>query len=121
MGHSGDFRENDIFVLDRGFRDAIFLLEYCNYRVYKPESLDEGASQLVFSQANKSRKVTLCRLVVQVVNGRFKRDFKLFRQRYFNTAATHLMVDFRIAGALINKFHPVLQDSPKVENIIQRA
>lgn len=55
------FKENDIFVLDRGFRDAIPLLENCNYRVFKPESVDEGASQLTFSQANKSRKVTLCR------------------------------------------------------------
>lgn len=31
------------------------------------------------------------------------------------------MVDFRIAGALLNKFHPVLTDSPNAENIIQRA
>ncbi|KAJ8708905.1 hypothetical protein PYW07_013509 [Mythimna separata] len=115
------FRPNDIFVLDRGFRDAVPLLENCNYRVYKPESLDDGESQLTFSQANKSRKVTLCRWVVEVVNGRFKRDFKLFRQRYFNIASKHLMVDFRIAGALLNKFHPVLRDSPNAENIIQRA
>lgn len=115
------FRENDVIVLDRGFRDAIPLLESLNYRVYKPESLDEGARQLTFSQANRSRKVTLCRWVVEVVNGRFKRDFKLFRQRYFNNASKHLMVDFRIAGALLNKFHPVLTDSPNAENIIQRA
>lgn len=107
MDSSGDF-----------FRDAIPLLENCNYRVFKPESVDEGASQLTFSQANKSRKVTLCRWVVEVVNGRFKRDFKLFRQRYFNNASTHLMVDFRIAGALLNKFHPVIRDSSNTEHII---
>ncbi|XP_045449482.1 uncharacterized protein LOC123658044 [Melitaea cinxia] len=115
------FRQNDVIVLDKGFRDAIPLLENCDYRVYKPESLDEGASQLTFSQANKSRKVTLCRWVVEIVNGRFKRDFKLFRHRYLNKASTHLMVDFRIAGALLNKFHPVLVDSPNADNIIQRA
>ncbi|KAF9806457.1 hypothetical protein SFRURICE_001252, partial [Spodoptera frugiperda] len=61
-----DFVPNNI---DSGFRDAIPLLENCNYRIFKPESLDEGASQLTFSQANKSRKVTLCRWVVEVVNG----------------------------------------------------
>lgn len=58
---------------------------------------------------------------MKVVNGRFKRDFKLFRQRYFNNASTHLMVDFRIAGALLNKFHPVIRDSSNTEHIIQRA
>lgn len=79
------------FLFQIGFRDAIPLLENCNYRIFKPESLDEGASQLTFSLANKSRKVTLCRWVVEVVNGRFKRDFKLFRQRYFNNASTHLI------------------------------
>uniref|UniRef100_A0A2H1WGN0 SFRICE_038712 n=1 Tax=Spodoptera frugiperda TaxID=7108 RepID=A0A2H1WGN0_SPOFR len=45
-------------VTNSGFRDAIPLLENCNYRIFKPESLDEGASQLTFSQANKSRKAT---------------------------------------------------------------
>lgn len=40
------FRQNDIFILDRRFRDAIPLLESCNYKVFKPESLDEGQSQL---------------------------------------------------------------------------
>lgn len=38
------FRENDIIVLDKDFRDAIPLLEIRNYRMYKPESLDEGTN-----------------------------------------------------------------------------
>lgn len=114
------FKDNDIFILDCGFRDAIPLLER-NYKVYKPESLDQGHSQLTYVQANKSRRVTLCRWVVEIVNGRFKRDFKLFRQRFFNRAANHLMVDFKIAAAILNKFHPVLVDNSNCNLIIQRA
>lgn len=112
------FKANDIFILDRGFRDAITTLESYNYRVYKPETLDEGETQLSYAKANKNRRVTLCRWVVEVVNGRFKRYFKLFRQRYFNQAVPHLMIDFKIAAALLNKYHPVLVDNPQCEQII---
>ncbi|KAH9636341.1 hypothetical protein HF086_003641, partial [Spodoptera exigua] len=76
------FQPNDIFILDRGFRDAIPHLQSIGYQIHKPESLDPGETQLNTEQANKTRKVTLCRWVVEVVNGRFKRDFKLFRQRF---------------------------------------
>lgn len=115
------YREGDVFILDRGFRDAIPLLEACNYNVQKPESLNEGERQLTTIQANTSRLVTLCRWVVEVVNGRFKRDFKLFRQDFFNRAHAHLMSDFKIAASLINRFHPTLQDRPDASLIIERA
>ncbi|XP_035452082.2 uncharacterized protein LOC118277412 [Spodoptera frugiperda] len=115
------FQPNDIFILDRGFRDAIPLLQRLGYQIHKPESLDHGQTQLSTEQANKSRKVTLCRWVVEVVNGRFKRDFKLFRQRFFNLATPHLMEDFKIAAALINKYHVLIEDSPNSDEIIQRV
>ncbi|KAJ8729095.1 hypothetical protein PYW08_000676 [Mythimna loreyi] len=115
------FRANNIFILDRGFRDSIPVLESYGYKVFKPESVDEGETQLTTLQANKSRCVTLCRWVVEVVNGRFKRDFKLFRQNFFNRASLHLMDDFLIAAALINRFHPLIQDRPDAHEIILRA
>lgn len=62
------------------------------------------------------------RRVVEVVNGRIKRDFKLFRQEYFNKAATHLMVDFKVVCALLNKFHPIIEnryDAMEYQNIAQ--
>lgn len=68
-----------------------------------------------------SRCVTLCRWVVEVVNGRFKRDFKLFCQEYLNLAATHLMDDLRICAAIINAFHPVIQNRPDAQIILNRA
>ncbi|XP_028157568.1 uncharacterized protein LOC114350796 [Ostrinia furnacalis] len=115
------FEANDVFILDRGFRDAIPFLDSLGYKVYQPESLEPGETQLSTIKANKSRCVTLCRWVVEVVNGRFKRDFKLFRNDYFNIAATHLMDDFRICASLINAFHPVIVNRPDAEIILNRA
>ncbi|CAH2109185.1 unnamed protein product [Euphydryas editha] len=36
------FQQNDVFIFDRGFRDAIPLLENLGFKVYKPESLGPG-------------------------------------------------------------------------------
>ncbi|CAH2087290.1 unnamed protein product [Euphydryas editha] len=70
------FHRGDAYILDRGFRDALPLLHQCGYRTYMPASLEEDETQLSTSEANKSRSVTICRWVVEIVNGRFKRDFK---------------------------------------------
>lgn len=115
------FRQNDVFILDRGFRDAIGLLTSLGYSIKKPESLDVGERQLSTLKANKSRMVTLCRWVVEVVNGRFKRDFKIFRADYFNCASRNLMTDFKVAAAILNCFHPLITDHPDAEAILTRA
>lgn len=117
------FRQNDIFILDQfsGFRDAIGLLTSLGYSVHKPEGLDRGERQLSTIKANKSRLVTLCRWVVEVVNGRFKRDFKIFRGAYFNLASRNLMTDFKVAAALLNSFHPVITDHLDAQSILNRA
>lgn len=115
------FREGDVFILDRGFRDTTDLLRSLNYNVCKPESLEPGETQLPTLRANKSRHVTMCRWVVEVVNGRFKRDFKIVRNDFSNNAATHVMMDFRIAGAIINAFHVPITDRPDAPLILERA
>ncbi|KAF9797854.1 hypothetical protein SFRURICE_001457 [Spodoptera frugiperda] len=106
---------------NRGFRDAIGLLTSLGYSIKKPESLDVGERQLSTLKANKSRMVTLCRWVVEVVNGRFKRDFKIFRADYFNCASRNLMTDFKVAAAILNCFHPLITDHPDAEAILTRA
>ncbi|KOB71319.1 Vacuolar protein sorting-associated protein 13C [Operophtera brumata] len=67
------FEVNDIFILDRGFRDSIPLV----YVGVMPESKTRGATQLTAIQANKSRMCTICRWPVEIVNGRLKHDFKI--------------------------------------------
>ncbi|CAK1587675.1 unnamed protein product [Parnassius mnemosyne] len=66
------FESGDVFILDRGFRDSLPLLERCGYQVHVPLSPADGESQLTTRDANKSRAVTMCRWVVEVVNGIFK-------------------------------------------------
>lgn len=114
-------RENDVFILDRGFRDAISSLESYGYKAHMPETVLEGNNQLTTAQANKTRCVTMVRWVVEVVNGRFKRDFKVFRQNFFNLATPHLMDDFKIAAAILNKFHPLLEDNTDASVLLELA
>ncbi|KAL0809876.1 hypothetical protein ABMA28_011356 [Loxostege sticticalis] len=113
------FQAGDVFILDRGFRDALPLLNSCDYQVHVPLSPEDGESQLTTSDANKSRAVTLCRWVVEVVNGIFKTAFKIFRQNYFNRASKHLMIDFAVAAALINRFHCRIQDREDAAQILE--
>ncbi|XP_063538105.1 uncharacterized protein LOC134747411 [Cydia strobilella] len=69
--------------------------------------------------ANKSRLVTIVRWVVEVINGRLKRYFKLLRQVYCNRALSDTFNDVRIAAALTNVFKEPLGDSPYANQIIE--
>lgn len=74
------FKPGDHCVLDRGFRDVIPVLEGKFRQVtHMPELLEETQKQFTAAQGNSSRKVTLVRWLVEAVNGRIKRKFKLFR------------------------------------------
>ncbi|XP_072946923.1 uncharacterized protein [Epargyreus clarus] len=107
------FRRGDVFIVDKGFRDVINELQGHGFVTYMPESLLENERQLTTEQANRSRLVTMCRWVIEVVNGRVKRDFRLFRHVFNNRAAMHLKDDFRISCALLNKFHIVIDNPPE--------
>ena len=120
QNHDGPYEEapinyyleqNDAFILDRGFRDAVPLLETYGYDVHMPPTKRRGETQLTCEEANKSRLVTLCRWVVETINGRFKRDFKIFRYRVFNRALPSTMTDYKIAAVLINAFQEPYDDS----------
>ncbi|KAF9409278.1 hypothetical protein HW555_011313, partial [Spodoptera exigua] len=74
--------------------------------------------QLSTLDANRSRCVTINRWVVEAVNGRFKRDFKIFRHEYFNRGCRHLMADFKIAAALLNAFTPPFAENIHAEQFV---
>lgn len=77
-------RREDVFILDRGFRDAIDDIESLGYVAYMSPTKDRNATQLSTAQTNVSRLVTVCRWVVEAVNGKLKNRFKLLKQTYFN-------------------------------------
>lgn len=113
------FRTGDVFILDRGFRDSVANLESCGYTPHMPATKYRNETQLTTDQANKSRLITICRWVVEVVNGRFKRDFRLLRNIYNNRAAKNMFDYFRIAAAILNKYHVVIESNPHASDILE--
>lgn len=112
----------DVFILDRGFRDSINDIEFLRYEPHMPPTKDRNATQLSTEKANDSRLVTVCRWIVEAVNGKFKNRFKLLKQTYFNRALPNMFVDFRIAASLINANYRVATDhrlAPEFFEIIQ--
>ncbi|CAG4960771.1 unnamed protein product [Colias eurytheme] len=108
----------DVFIVDRGFRDSIVVIQSCGYEVHMPPTKDRTASQLKTEQANKSRLVTICRWDVEAVNGKFKNRFRLLRQTYFNRALSHMFCDFKIAAAIINAYYRVAVDNRFAAEIV---
>lgn len=100
-------QKNDVFLLDRGFRDCIQFLKDAGYDPKMPELIqknNENQNQLTMQQANASRIVTACRFVVEIRNGHLKSIWKIFGRTWTSYEIPHLMKDIRIASALINKF-----------------
>lgn len=70
--------------------------------------LERGEHQLNTENANASRLVTKSRWVVEARNGHIKSIFKLFDQVLQIQHVPHIGDFYRIAGAIINKYHPPL-------------
>jgi hypothetical protein len=111
-------------VMDRGFRDAIITLESEAHQnvTHMPQLLAAKQKAFTAAQGNESRRVTLIRWVVEAVNGRIKRKFRLFRDvvpgGYLEKTGTF----FKIACAIINRFSPPLsQNSPRNDRIAEKA
>ena len=108
------FRGISIMVMCLSWtEDVVGTVEDLGYRASRsiPVCSVSSSQQLSTDQANKSRLCTNCRWPVEVVNGRLKKDFPLFRQNYFNKSMLHMFHDFRIAAALTNAFHLPLEDN----------
>lgn len=112
------FQPGDVFILDRGFRNVIGTLEELGYRAFMPKTKSRHERQLTTQDANESRKVTICRWVVETVNGNIKNQFRQLRQQYSNVAARKMYEEFRIACALLNAFGTRYNDHSLVHEII---
>ena len=54
----GWFQEDDVFVVDRGFRDSLDVLKELGIRAEMPRLLKKGEKQMTSLDANASRLVT---------------------------------------------------------------
>ena len=57
-------KDDDIIILDRGFRDAVPAMTMLGFRTAMPSFLN-GKSQLTTEEANQSRLVTASRWVIE--------------------------------------------------------
>ena len=90
------FQEDDIVIIDRGYRDATNLLQRLGITWKMPAFLPPHQHQLTTEEATESRLVTKSRWIVETRNGIMKSLFKLLQQVV------------QIAGATINRYHPLI-------------
>lgn len=102
----------DIFLLDRGFRNARDFLVDEGYEVKMPEFIEKKKlGQLTTNQANSSRLVTACRFPVETRNGHMKTIWPLFDRILKTYDLPYAMRDYRIGASLINKFHVTMESN----------
>lgn len=102
------FQEGDIFIVDRGYRDAIGMMDALGLEHRMPCSVRPGQRQLSTEEANESRLVTKTRWIVEARNGHFKSKFKFFSETIIMPHVIHFRDFYRICGAIINKYCDVI-------------
>ncbi|XP_051176697.1 uncharacterized protein LOC127291551 [Leptopilina boulardi] len=111
VGHPGLrdwFREGDIILVDRGYRDALPLLENLGINHKMPAFLERGQRQFDTLTANESRLITKSRWMVEAKNGHFKTVFKFFQGTVTITHVIHIGDFYKIAGAILNAYRDTI-------------
>lgn len=102
-------RNDDIFLIDRGYRDVVPLLEQMGVSCKMPAIIQRHQRQLTTEDANSTRLITKVRWMVEARNGHIKTIFKFFQHVFNIQNALHIGDYYRIVGAIINKYHPLLE------------
>lgn len=123
-GLRGWLGDGAIVIVDRGYRDAVPLLERLGIHSRMPAVLPEGQNQLSTEAANDSRLITKTRWIVEARNGHLKSIFKFFKEIILFHHVKHLRDFYLIAGAIINRYRePILMQGATAElaqNILAR-
>jgi len=109
--------EEDILVVDRGFRDCLALLEEMNLIAKMPHFLGAGRAQHTAEEANQSRLVTSVRWVVESANGLLK-TWKALAGTIPNSQVPYIGDYVRIISALCNAFRPPRVQISDEENVL---
>ncbi|XP_056022083.1 uncharacterized protein LOC125673390 [Ostrea edulis] len=110
-------QEDDVFVVDRGFRDAQDVLEDLGIRMEMPAFMTRGDKQLPTLDSNKSRVVTKVRWIVEAANGRIK-QWQFLAKTLPNSQIPFIGDYVRIVAALCNKYRPPLSVSSEEDQEI---
>jgi len=112
------FRPDDVFVVDRGFRDAIDYLESKGYKYKMPSFLGKDKNQHTPLESNASRLVTKIRWVIESVNGRIKK-WAYFANILDNMNIPFIEFDFKNICAIINLFRPNIANVNDEEKLFE--
>ncbi|CAF3020910.1 unnamed protein product [Rotaria sp. Silwood2] len=114
-------QDDDIQIVDRGFRDVAAEFEALGYDMKMPGLLDKNDKQLSTNDANESRLISKCRWVVESFHARFKK-WRFFSERIDQSFLLNIGKLTRIVAACLNKYRPVLYDanSDHDKAIVQR-
>ena len=111
-------RENDVFVLDRGFRDVVEYLKSKKFVPLLPSFKPKNDKQLSCKEANFSRTVTKVRWVVEAVHGIIKKKWKYLSSIVGNKSLVKVRNYIKIAGALHNIYGKRLKSDLGKEEIM---
>lgn len=112
-------RRNDVFVVDRGFRDAVGDITKEGYTVLMP-AIKGKRAQLPTDEANMSRQVTKIRWVVEAVHGAIAQKYNLLHNNLDNKMLPKVSLLCKVVGFLHNKFGKRLDsDTGLNETIVQ--
>ena len=103
-------QDDDIQIVDRGFRDVAAEFEAFGYDMKMPGLLGKDDKQLSANDANESRLITKCRWVVESFHGRFKK-WRFFSERIDQSFLLNIGKLTRIVAACLNKYRLVLYDA----------
>lgn len=104
--------QGDVFLLDRGFRDAKSYLINKGFNVLMPDFIQKKTlGQLTTDQANASRMVTACRFAVETRNGHMKTIWRMFDRTWITYDLPDVMSDYRIGASLINRFYMTMESN----------
>lgn len=109
------FRDGDILIVDRRYRDATELLARLGIIWKMPALLQQGRNQLTIEEANDSQLVTKTRWIVEARNDHIKTIFKFFQQIIPIPHLLNLGDFYRIAGAIINRYRPAIEMQEAIE------
>ena len=112
-------QEDDICIVDRGFRDSVEFLKKRGYDVHMPSYLQKGQKQHSSEEANLSRLITKVRWVVESVNGRIK-QFQFLNKVVPNKYLPYVGDFVKIVCGLINKYRSSLIDVSKGSELAQK-
>ena len=101
-------RENNIMILDWGFRDVRNGVESKNIKVMIP-ALKGKREQFTTEELNFSRYVTTIRWAVEAVHSILKQQYRFLDNKLDNKLLSHIGTYFRITSFVHNRFGNMLQ------------